>query len=172
MSDSAPFQVTDPIYKDLIEGNRFSVAEIFTDANASDINILVEAGQSNGGYIIFSPVKVTTTERLDVRFVFNPDVSDTGTQIDITRRRVDGPSSSSAAYKDTTFTNGQSTGDILVLSGTNKVGSNIDNKALIVPDGTDVLLNIVGLSGGANNVDVGFEISWSEVPDTIIPDLT
>lgn len=131
MADTAPFQVTDPVYKDLIEGNRYSVAEIFVGQTAADINVLVRAGQADSGYIIFSPVKVTTTERLDIQFTFNPTVSDTGTEVDVTKRRVDGPPSSSQAYRNSSFTGGQSTGDVLVLSGTNKVGSSVDNKALI-----------------------------------------
>lgn len=172
MPDTAPFQVTDPVYKDLIEGNRYSTAEIFISENAADINILIRAGQADSGFIIFSPIKITTVERLDVQFIFNPTVSDTGTEINITNRRVDGPPSSSQAFRNASFSGGNTTGDVLVLSGTNKVGSNIDNKALIVQDGTDVVLNVTGLSGGANNVDVGFEVSWSEVPDTIIPNLS
>lgn len=170
MPDTAPFQVTDPIYKDLIEGNRYSVSEVFSSQSASEINMLVNASQGDGGYIVFSPLKVSSQDTLQGFFVFNPTVSDAGTSLDVTKRRLDGPDSSSTASANITYTGGERSNDVLILSGTNKVGTILDEKALIVPSGTDVLFDVASLSG-TTNTTMGVEITWSEVPETIIPNL-
>lgn len=170
MGEGAPFTTTDQVYKDLIEGNRYSTATIFNGQNASEINALVRTGESNGEYIVFAPIKVTSRDDLDLFFVINPDVTDTGTELDVTSRRIDSDPSNSTAFRNVTYTGGQQTNSVLVLAGTNKVGSSLDNKALIVPDGTDLLFSVASLQG-TTNTTMGVELLWSEVDDTTIPNL-
>lgn len=171
MPDSAPFQVTNEVFKDLIEGNRFSTSAVYDGLPANDISLLVRAKSADSGYVLFSPIKVSSQDTVRANFNFNPTVTDTGTELDVTNRRVDGPVGHSTAFRDVTYSGGNPTGSVLILAGTNKVGTSIDEKALIVPDGMDVIFTISSVQG-TTNTTMGVEVIWSEVPDTIIPDLT
>jgi len=170
MADTAPFQVRDAQFKNLIEGNLFSTSHVFTDADAADVNLHLDAQQADGGFVIVDPLKITTNTNIVINFELNPDITG-GTTTGVTKRRLDGPSPSSSAQFDVSTSNPEQTSeDKLVLSGTQRVGVSRDNAAVILPSGNDIVFGVENLQG-ANNVTAGFELIWAEVPDTIIPNL-